>query len=225
MSFLDCDFVAFDTETTGVDVVNDRIVSASCVRLHGREVVASRDWLVNADVDIPTEASAVHGITTERMRAEGIAPAVALREIASALQQAWTDNCIVVVMNAPFDLHLLQHELQRNDLPKLKLGTILDPLVLDRFFDRYRSGPRTLGALALRYGVTLTEAHTSRADAIAAGLIGRELVARHMPTLERLENTAALNDFQQRAYAAWAENFARYLRQQRRPVNITPWPT
>lgn len=225
MNFLDCDFVAFDTETTGVDVVNDRIVSASCVRLRGGEVVASRDWLVNADVDIPEAASAVHGITTERMRAEGVAPVIALREIATTLRKAWDDNCIVVVMNAPFDLHLLQYELQRHDLQKLKFGAVLDPLVLDRHFDRYRSGPRTLGALALRYGVTLTEAHTSRADAIAAALIARELVARHMPTLSQLESVGELHDFQRRAYAAWAENFSRYLQRQQRPVNITPWPT
>ena len=38
-------------------------------------------WLVNPGIDIPAEASAIHGITTERAQAEGMDPAEAAEEI------------------------------------------------------------------------------------------------------------------------------------------------
>ena len=74
--------VAFDLETTGVDVETARIVTAAVVRID----VAARtshptEWLVDPGIEIPAEASAIHGVTTERARAEGVDPRVAVAEI------------------------------------------------------------------------------------------------------------------------------------------------
>ena len=77
----------FDLETTGIDVDTSRIVSACIAVLdeHG-EVVKRWDWLADPGIDIPEGASAVHGITTERARAEGRPAVQVVGEIAQTLR-------------------------------------------------------------------------------------------------------------------------------------------
>src|SRR5215467_2302450 len=87
--------VGFDTETTGIDTSRDRIVSAAIV--DGTEAAT---WLIDPGIEIPPAASGVHGITTERARAEGAAPAEALAEIAQALTKAGAEGVPVVVYRA-----------------------------------------------------------------------------------------------------------------------------
>lgn len=63
---------AFDTETTGVDVEEDRIVSAALVVQDGpgaRPRVTR--WLVNPGVPVPEGATAVHGLTDQHLQLNG----------------------------------------------------------------------------------------------------------------------------------------------------------
>lgn len=57
--------VFFDTETTGVDVVNDRIVEISLVKFFNNEIVEEFTTLVNPGVKIPPGATKVHRITDD----------------------------------------------------------------------------------------------------------------------------------------------------------------
>ncbi|MDR0366186.1 MAG: hypothetical protein LBH68_05095, partial [Bifidobacteriaceae bacterium] len=63
------DLVGFDTETTGVRTEADRIVTAAlvCRRADGSREAAT--WLINPGVEIPAQATAVHGITTAKAQA------------------------------------------------------------------------------------------------------------------------------------------------------------
>jgi DNA polymerase III epsilon subunit-like protein len=62
---------AFDIETTGTDPESDRIVTAA-ISLVGAELPGEHHaWLIDPGIEIPAGAAAVHGITTERARAEG----------------------------------------------------------------------------------------------------------------------------------------------------------
>lgn len=166
-------FLGFDTETTGVDVEEDRIVSAALVR---RDAAGTRvrTWLIDPGVDIPPAATAVHGITTDRARAEGTDPARALPQIADELAEAQDRGIPVVAYNAAYDLAILHHELRRQGLPTLvdRLGRecmpVIDPLVLDRGLDRYRAGKRKLQDLCLHYEVAEEAAlHTAEVDVVA----------------------------------------------------------
>ena len=62
----------FDLETTGIDVETSRVVSAAIGVLgESGNLVEQWNWLADPGVEIPEQASAVHGITTARARAEG----------------------------------------------------------------------------------------------------------------------------------------------------------
>ncbi|MGW4892835.1 exonuclease domain-containing protein [Kitasatospora sp. NPDC004240] len=170
---------SFDTETTGVDVETDRIVSAALVVQHAPGTAPrTLTWLADPGVPIPEAARAVHGISDDRVRVHGRPPRTVVAEIARALGEQARAGRPLVVMNAPYDLTLLDRELRRHRGASLAeaLGAaellVMDPRVLDKHVDRYRKGRRTLTDLCAHYGVELTGAHDASADAAAAmGLV------------------------------------------------------
>jgi DNA polymerase-3 subunit epsilon len=158
----------FDTETTGRDPKSVRIVSAAIVTSDGAE----QNFLIDPGVEIPAEATAIHGISTEYAREHGAAPRKTLDEIADALAIELRAGTPLVVFNAPYDLTLLEAELARHGLTPLAsrapVAPVIDPLVIDRQMDKFRKGARTLEAQCQFYGVTITQAHDAAADALAA---------------------------------------------------------
>lgn len=210
MTWADGPLVGFDTETTGVDVGTDRIVTAAVVR-RDRSGTTARTWLVDPGVPIPEAATAVHGITTEQARAAGRPPAEALEEVAATLAAAFTRGEPVVAFNAAYDLSLLDAELRRHGLPTLperigrEVRVVLDPLVLDRWADRYRPGKRRLGDVCAHYGVVTDTLHAADADVVAT-LDVLAAMCRRFPGLSRWD-LEALHDGQVRAHRRWAEGF------------------
>lgn len=170
----------FDLETTGVDVSRDRIVTAHVGVLDssGREFVA-KDWLADPGVEIPEGATAVHGITTERARSHGRAAAVVVAEVVGALRSLLSQGVPVVAYNAAYDFSLLAHECRRHGVdPLVDPSPIIDPYVIDKAYDRYRRGKRTLEIVAAHYEVLLDGAHDASADAVAAGRVAQALGRR-----------------------------------------------
>ncbi|MCL2594553.1 MAG: exonuclease domain-containing protein [Promicromonosporaceae bacterium] len=211
--------LGFDTETTGVSTANDRIVTAAVVlRLPGRRTEV-QTWLINPGVEIPAAATAVHGISTQHAVEFGAAPVTALAEIAATLAEHLRAGIPVVAYNASFDLQLLDAELARYGLPTLpkRLGhsvaPVLDPLVLDRWQDRYRKGKRTLGDLVRHYGVaTQGDLHAADVDVLTT-LDVLEALARKYPALAAA-SLAELHQAQIEAHRAWAENFNQWRQSQ-----------
>lgn len=216
----------FDTETTGVDTAIARIVSSTIALIGpGGEVKERYDWLVDPGVEIPEAAARVHGITTEVARASGVQAAVGVSQIISHLLAMIDRGFPVVAYNAPFDLGLLRAEAARHDVPwPTEVAPVIDPLVLDKQFDRFRKGKRTLGVVTEHYGVELGVAHDAGEDAIAAGRLAQAIARKFAAVLP--EDVAALHDAQVGWAAAQAENFQEYMRRVKDPSFIADgaWP-
>ena len=109
---------------------------------------------------------------------------VAVKEIANAVRYAIHSEIPVVAFNAVFDLSMLNAECVRHGLGALEefcdrpITPVIDPLCIDKGVDRYRPGSRKLEAVCAHYGVTLENAHTAAADAIAAVHVAQALAAR-----------------------------------------------
>jgi len=222
---------AFDTETTGVDVETDRIVSAAVVV---QDAPGSRPrvtrWLVNPGVPVPEAATAVHGLTDEHLQRNGRWPAPVMYEIAEELAEQAAMARPLVVMNAPFDLTLLDRELRRHRASSLDRWfesstlRVLDPRVLDKHLDRYRKGRRTLTDLCAHYGVTLEGAHDAAADALAALDLVRALGRRFAARLERL-SPAELHTLQTTWHAAQARGLQAWFAKSGTEEIVNPaWP-
>lgn len=133
--------LAFDTETTGPDPEEARVVTATCAWITPGQPPAIESWLINPGVEIPEGATAVHGITTDQARAEGQQPADALFTIAARIGTAIAQGIPVVAFNACFDLTLLDRELARHGIT-LNIGEalVVDPFVIDKHVDQFRRG-------------------------------------------------------------------------------------
>ncbi|NEB42330.1 3'-5' exonuclease [Streptomyces sp. SID14515] len=159
----------FDLETTGPDPLTARIVTACIVQLGGQQPTVAANWLTNVDgEEIPAGAAAVHGISTEKARTEGVPLKEAVGEILAGLTQVILAGVPIVAMNARYDVTLLDREAERFGLAPLPASPVIDPFVIDKQVDRYRSGKRTLTALCQHYDVRLDGAHSADADAVAA---------------------------------------------------------
>ncbi|WP_149827243.1 3'-5' exonuclease [Streptomyces tailanensis] len=222
---------AFDTETTGVDVETDRIVSAAVVvqDAPGTRPRVTR-WLVNPGVPVPEAATAVHGLTDEHLQREGRWPAPVMEEIARALAEQTARGRPLVVMNAPFDLTLLDRELRRHRASPLDHWfettplQVLDPRVLDKHLDRYRKGRRTLTDLCAHYEVVLDGAHDAAADAQAAMDVVRAVGRRFAARLERL-SPAELHTLQAVWHAAQARGLQAWFARSGSEEAVDPaWP-
>jgi DNA polymerase-3 subunit epsilon len=222
---------AFDTETTGVDVEEDRIVSAAVVvqdMTGGRPRVTR--WLINPGVPVPPGATEVHGLTDEHLQRNGRWPAPVMEEIARALAEQCGAARPLVVMNAPFDLTILDRELRRHRAASLGRYLenvplcVLDPRVLDKHLDRYRKGRRTLTDLCAQYEVVLDGAHDAAADATAALEVTRAVGRRFASRMERL-SPAELHTLQAVWHAAQARGLQAWFARSGTYEVVDPaWP-
>lgn len=215
--------LAWDLETSGVDPETARIVTATVVWINGRQI-ESREWLVNPGIEIPAEASAIHGVTTEKARAEGIDPATACAQIWAELVDGWHGGRPVIGYNLSYDFTVLDRELRRHNGTHIDdvLGPVIDGFVIDKALDPYRKGSRKLTDVCAHYNVQLTDAHTSRGDALAAARLAWRLAQVYSGELADL---TLVNEKQTNWRANWAANFADYLRQQGKPEVVDGnWP-
>ncbi|MDR7190123.1 MULTISPECIES: exonuclease domain-containing protein [Microbacterium] len=175
----------FDLETTGIDVTGDRIVTAHVGLLDASgRVIRARDWLADPGVEIPEGASAIHGISTAHARANGRPAAEVVAEVVAAVRALLDAGIPVVAYNAPFDFSLLKYESLRHGVAPIEdPSPVIDPLVVDKAYDRWRKGKRTLEVVAAHYAVRLDSAHEASADAVAAGRVAQALAERFAPWL------------------------------------------
>lgn len=200
-------FAALDFEATSTDPFTARPVSfaVAIVNVKG-EIVEQHADIINCGVECSAEATAVHGITNEMMREQGVEPlhaAIFIREFVFRIVGQQMPLCI---MNARYDWTLLRAELMRFGGFEPAPVEILDPGLLDKGVDRYRKGKRKLSDLCKHYGVTLEGAHTAVVDAVAAAKLSREIILRH-PRIRMVTHAGALAEWQAHVF----EEYRRFL--------------
>jgi len=213
-SWRDGELLAFDLETTGVNKHEDVPVSFALITMKGGSVVQARECLVNPGRPIPPGASNVHGISTERAMAEGIAMPDAVEEIIAALLDASQRGVPVVGFNISYDLTMMDarvRALKGTGLQSLGWsGPVMDGLVIDRALDKYRKGKRTLGLVCEHYGITNEAAHDATGDATASAMVVLAL-AEKFPEIAA-SDASSLTEQQVQWHREWASGFDEYQR-------------
>mgnify|MGYP001824584877 FL=1 len=166
----------FDLETTGTNVATDRIVEMAILKVYPNGNTESKSWLINPEMPIPAEVTAIHGITDEQVAAEPTFKQRS-REIQQIIQ-----GCDLAGFNSNrFDIPLLAEELLRAELDFDMKNTV----AVDVQTIFHKMEKRTLGAAYTFYcGKNLTDAHSAVADTQAT----YEVLLAQLERYPELEN-------------------------------------
>ncbi|TGQ74591.1 MAG: DNA polymerase III subunit epsilon [Mesorhizobium sp.] len=139
--------IIFDTETTGLDSRDDRVIELGGVELVNRFPTGRtfHHYINPQGRAIHAEAQAVHGIS---------AADLAGKPTFAEIVEEWlgfTEGAKLVAHNATFDIGFLNVEFGRLGHPVIDNGRVVDTLALAR--RKHPMGPNSLDALCRRYGI------------------------------------------------------------------------
>lgn len=187
--------VGFDTETTGVDVFSDetRIVTCAFIMSPGEDQPnQTLEWMMDPGMEIPTEASDVHGISTETAREHGMDYKEGLQKIADTLSYTIQSGIPLTAYNGAFDATLLRVEFLRVgvdfDDNLWNNMILLDPLIWDKYLDPWRKGKRTLSVVTELHGYYLSNAHDAASDVFGTIHLCRKLLPKLIRKVENQFN-------------------------------------
>ncbi|MEJ2123525.1 MAG: DNA polymerase III subunit epsilon [Alphaproteobacteria bacterium] len=178
--------IVMDTETTGLDPNRgDRLVEIACVELHNY-MPSGRVWheYINPERDVPKEAFAVHGLSTQFLSTKPLFSAV----VEDFLR--FTEDATLIFHNAPFDMGFINMELTRMGLDIIPNERVVDTLAMAR--RKHPAGPNSLDALCKRYGVDNSgrTKHGALLDAELLADVYLHLVGGQQPGLDLSHQSA-----------------------------------
>ena len=103
--------VIFDLETTGLDLVNDRIIQISFIKVYPDGKEERGDYLVNPEKPIPSEISALTGISYA-----DVANAKTFKQLSSELEAKFKGCDFAGFNSNHFDIPLLAEEFLRSGI-------------------------------------------------------------------------------------------------------------
>ncbi len=163
--------IVLDTETTGLDPRNDRIIEIGCVELfnHVPTGVTFHTYL-NPKRDIALEAFNVHGISAEFLSDKPLFGDIAV-EFSSFIADTQ-----LVIHNAAFDLGFLNSEFDRIGFGKLPPGRAIDTLLIAR--RKFPGGQNSLDGLCRRFAIDISgrEQHGALKDSELLAAVYLELI-------------------------------------------------
>ena len=151
--------VFIDLETTGINVSLDKIVEIALVKIMPDGTKQVKRKLVNPEVPIPEQATAIHGISDEMVN-----EAPSFKQIANEIKQFIEGADLGGYNSNRFDIPMLNEEFLRAGISAdLESRLLLD---VQKIFHKMEQ--RTLTAAYKFYcNKNLEDAHTAEADAMA----------------------------------------------------------
>lgn len=164
-------FIIFDTETTGLDIKNDRILSIGTIAIQGNIIKVSDSFECYVKQDKFNSGTVkIHGLLKEGTHDK-------ISEKEAAIQfLAHVKNAVLVAHHAAFDIGMLNQALKRLGLPKLKnkvldTGHLYKKTKLDTTKLHF-----SLDHLSNRFNIPQHDRHTASGDAYITALLFVKLI-------------------------------------------------
>lgn len=172
----------FDLETTGTDIVEDRIIEISIVKMFPDQSIQTKTQLINPEIPIPNASSLIHGIYDEDVK-----NSPTFKHVAKDLKKFF-DGCDLGGFSIiKFDVPILVEEFLRAELDfDLKNKQLVDAQRIFHLMEK-----RTLSAAYKFYcDKNLDNAHSAEADTVATLDIIQAQVIRYQgePVFDNLGN-------------------------------------
>ncbi|MFV0369342.1 MAG: DNA polymerase III subunit epsilon [Hyphomicrobiaceae bacterium] len=206
--------IVLDTETTGLNAKNgDRLIEIGCVELINR-IPTGREYhvYINPERDVPAEAEAIHGLSTQFLLDKPL-----FKDVAQSFMEFIAEDDLVI-HNAAFDVGFLNAELERINLGKIVMDRVVDTLQLAK--RKHPAGPNNLDALCKRYGIDNSQRikHGALMDSLLLADVYIELLGERQATLVLAES--ASHQANENRKSGGARNAA--VRPAPLPARITP---
>ena len=179
--------IVLDTETTGLDPnQGHRLVEVGCIELLNRiPTGAVFHAYLNPERDMPAEAFAIHGLSSEFLKDKP-----RFSDVADDFL-AFIGEDPLVIHNASFDHGFLCAELKRVERALIARERLVDTLTLAR--RKHSAGPYNLDALCSRYNIDNSRRtkHGALLDAEILAEVYLELIGGRQATLGLAENVSS----------------------------------
>ncbi|MEM7775388.1 MAG: exonuclease domain-containing protein, partial [Pseudomonadota bacterium] len=164
--------IVLDTETTGLDPSQDKVIEIGAVRLPCADVDAAEQFqtLVNPNRAVPPEATEIHGLADADVSG---APEFSR---AFAAFKEWSNEGVIIGYAIAFDLAILRSECEGADMDwgvpqSLDLRQLLKIIEPEPIAD-------SLEAAAERFGIAVVDRHRALGDALLTARIFNAAVPR-----------------------------------------------
>lgn len=174
-SFETTRFVVFDTETTGLNLKNDRILSIGAVSIIGKTIQTSDSFEVyikQQKFDATTVK--IHGI----LKAGNIQKISEQQALEQFLQ--YIANAVLVAHHIDFDFGIINKALQRAGLPSLQNSKVDTGLLYKKLLNHSTQPSKhySLDDLCSLFKVPLHDRHNALGDAYITALVFRKIVRK-----------------------------------------------
>ncbi|MDT0688107.1 3'-5' exonuclease [Autumnicola psychrophila] len=174
---LDTRFVVLDTETTGFDFKEDRMLCIGAVSVQHNQINMADNLEIYIEQEkFNPESVEIHGI----IKNEKVATLSEEEAVKEFLK--YIENAVLVAHHANFDITMINKALRRMELPKLK-NKILDTVILYRktrilsnLIDRDKN--YSLDEIAEAYTIDVSDRHTAAGDAFITAIAFLKIMGR-----------------------------------------------
>lgn len=165
-------FVIFDTETTGLDILNDRILSIGAVSVFNNSIdIADTFEVYLKQTEFKPETIEIHGILKTGNLIK-ISEKEALKQFIK-----YVGNAVLVAHHAAFDIEMINSALKRINLPKLKNKSI-DTGILYKKLEGKKDNHFNLDVLCNEFNIPKHDRHTASGDAYITALLFLKIISK-----------------------------------------------
>lgn len=169
-------FVAFDTETTGFDKKEDRVLSIGAVSFVGKTILVNNSLELYLEQDVfKPETVEIHGLMKKGSQ-DKISELEAIKTFLSYIK-----NDVLIAHHANFDKGMINEMLLRHGLGKLKNKFIDTGVVYKKSIHiiyRQQEKSYSLDELCKELNVPMVDRHTATGDALITALVFLKIVSR-----------------------------------------------
>ncbi|WP_439881566.1 3'-5' exonuclease [Pontibacter sp. MBLB2868] len=175
------EFVVFDTETTGLDEKQDKVLSIGAVKVRGGQVLVqdSFEFVVRQEIAAGNKSAEVHGLLRQEV-GQGVPEPEVLERFLSFI-----GNAILVGHHVAFDVEMVNGMIRRSGISgKLHNKTADTAHLAKRLEPRHHSpdsfsrSDYTLDALICKYKLPTESRHTAAGDAFITAILLLKLLAQ-----------------------------------------------
>lgn len=168
----DTRFVIFDTETTGLNLVDDRILSIGAIGIFNNVIdVADSFEIYLKQNEFKAETVEIHGILKEGKLTK-------LKE-SEAIENfiEFIGNSVLVAHHIAFDIEMINTALKRLELPKLK-NKMIDTGILYKKLEGKKDSHFNLDVLCKEFNIPKHDRHTAAGDAFITALLFLKIISK-----------------------------------------------